>query len=1406
MRRGWLSARLVAGVVFLAALPHVRADLPASNAYVFQGAQVILEPGKVLDNAVVVVRGGVIEAVGIDVPVPFDALRIDATGMVLHAGLIDGGSGEGYDPGQRRSEAGPPPPVDVADTSYASMPPGNYRLLTPEFRVSEAARWDEKELEAWRLRGFTDRLVTPMGGILAGQSALFSLSGRPNRESLLADRVAQHLVFETSGREYPTTLMGMIAHVRQAFHDAEHLSQWRARFGERGKRGRPPPIDPTLDALAPILAREQRLAIAAETEEEIHRALALADELDVRPVVVGGREAWKLAAILKAKEIPVLLSLKLPPEPKLADAPGDGPDGSAETKHDARSPDNPIDVETPARARREIHRRWRRDLAGIKKLDEAGIAVGFRMAGLKPDEFSKSLETLSKRGGLSDETLLRLLTTGPARVLGVEDRLGAVAPGKLARLVVRKGMPHEKDSWVRQVLIDGRLYDYPLVDGKPPGAKEKAKLAFGAALARTEGPSEPSDAGTPRAEKGDEAEPPADPEPLAATTLAEGAEPEPACEIEADRRPSRRSGGNLLLRGATLLTAGPAGDLEGADIAIADGKIVAVGPRLRADPGTLTLDARGLVVMPGIIDSHSHMAISGGVNESSLSVTPEVRVRDVVNSRDVTIFRALAGGVTMARLLHGSANTIGGQDAVIKLKYGQPAAALVLEDAPAGVKFALGENVTRTRGRFPSSRLGVEAVLTRAFAEADDYRRARTARLEEAKAGVPTDPLRRDDRLEALARVLEGDLKIHCHCYRADEILMLLRVADRFGIKVQSLQHALEGYKVAPEIARHGASVSTFSDWWAYKWEAYDATPYNTALLRAAGVDVCLKSDSNELVRHMNQEAAKLLRYGGFTADQALETITLIPARLLGLAERVGSIEVGKDADLAVFHGHPLNTYARCVLTVIDGEIEFEDRGYWRTIGEDSRNERAAHEARELRPPGPALARADGPTPRLRVPLNESGTYAITGATVYPVDGSPIEKGAVIVAEGKIAAVGPDATIDIPAEATRVDGRGLCVYPGLIDAGTKVGLAEVDSAQETIDFMEEGEFQPDLRAASAVHPDSELIAVTRAGGVTTVVAMPTSGILSGQSALVNLAGWVPAEMVLVDPLALHVRLPSAPRFLEKAPKPFTGRGRLASERSRRLGELKSLFQLARHYHAAKDEALRRRLPPPVLQPRLEALGPYTRREKPVIFRADTTRDMKAALELASELGVRPILSGCRDAWKIAGELKAKDVPVIVGPILTECGASYDPYDAPFSNLAKLHAAGVRFCVQSDDTSNARNLPFHAAMAVAYGLPPEEGLRAITLYSARILGVENQLGSVTPGKVANLVLTDGDPLQAATNIVHLFLAGQPIEPTSKHTRLYERYARRLEEYRARPAGAPVEPAQEPAEPSPAAGQR
>src|SRR6516162_5045651 len=356
------------------------------------------------------------------------------------------------------------------------------------------------------------------------------------------------------------------------------------------------------------------------------------------------------------------------------------------------------------------------------------------------------------------------------------------------------------------------------------------------------------------------------------------------------------------------------------------------------EPGGATIiDAGGQYVIPGIIDCHSHIAVEGGINESSVSVSSMVNIRDVINPEDISIYRALAGGVTTANILHGSANSIGGQTLVLKMRWGKSALEMIFEGAVPGIKFALGENPKRAgnppggRGavstvpaRYPATRMGVEDAIREAFNEAKQYKAEWDAYDAAVARGESPIPPRKDLKLEPLREVLEGKRYVHAHCYRADEILMLLRVADDYGFKIRTLQHVLEGYKVAKEIVAHGAGASTFSDWWSYKMEAFDAIPYNAAIMQKKGVIVSLNSDDAELMRHLNSEAGKAMKYGGLSETEALAMVTLNPAKQLGIDNRVGSIEVGKDADLVIYDKFPLSDYAKVQKVLIDGQVYFD--------------------------------------------------------------------------------------------------------------------------------------------------------------------------------------------------------------------------------------------------------------------------------------------------------------------------------------------------------------------------------------------------------------------------------------------------------------------------------------------------
>lgn len=392
----------------------------------------------------------------------------------------------------------------------------------------------------------------------------------------------------------------------------------------------------------------------------------------------------------------------------------------------------------------------------------------------------------------------------------------------------------------------------------------------------------------------------------------------------------------VVVQNATVITV-TRGAFKGS-ILVKDGKIAEVGEKVLVPPGAQVIDAGGQYVMPGIIDAHSHIA-ADSINEGSVSVSSMVGIEDVLDPEDVGIYRALAGGVTTANILHGSANSIGGKCQVIKMRWGQDAEGILFEGAKPGIKFALGENPKRqgmpsgvgrrSQGtpdnlRYPGTRMGVEDVIRQAFNEAKQYQQAWKEYREKSARGEKVIPPPRDLKLEPLVEALEGKRLVHAHCYRADEILMLLRVADEFGFKIKTLQHVLEGYKVAKEIAAHGAGASTFSDWWAYKVEAYDAIPYNAAIMLKKGVLVSLNSDSGELMRRLNTEAAKTMKYGGLTENEALSLITINPARQLDLDNRIGSIEAGKDADLVIYDKHPLSSYAKVLKVLIDGQVYFD--------------------------------------------------------------------------------------------------------------------------------------------------------------------------------------------------------------------------------------------------------------------------------------------------------------------------------------------------------------------------------------------------------------------------------------------------------------------------------------------------
>ncbi|NNE65681.1 MAG: amidohydrolase family protein [Pyrinomonadaceae bacterium] len=386
---------------------------------------------------------------------------------------------------------------------------------------------------------------------------------------------------------------------------------------------------------------------------------------------------------------------------------------------------------------------------------------------------------------------------------------------------------------------------------------------------------------------------------------------------------AQRTSGDVLIRNATVMTAS-SGTKTNTDVLISNGKIARIGKNLKAG-NAKEIDATGKYVIPGIIDAHSH-AMLDAVNEFTYAVTSMARIRDVLDPTDVTIYRALAGGVTAANLMHGSANPIGGQNTVVKFRYGRSADEMVFEKAPPGIKFAMGENVKRARNipgvprRYPASRMGTLEVMRDAFVRAKDYKKS----WDNYRAGKTRVPPKKSEELDPIVEILEGKRLVHAHGYRSDEHLNLMRLADEFGFKISTLQHGLEAYKIAPEIKKYGAGVSIFVDFWGYKMEAYDTIPYNAYILWKNGVVVSINSDSGERIRRLNLDAAKTMKYGGVPEQEALKMITLNAAIQLGVDKYTGSIDVGKDADIGIWSGHPFSVYSHAEMTLVDGEVFFD--------------------------------------------------------------------------------------------------------------------------------------------------------------------------------------------------------------------------------------------------------------------------------------------------------------------------------------------------------------------------------------------------------------------------------------------------------------------------------------------------
>ena len=847
--------------------------------------------------------------------------------------------------------------------------------------------------------------------------------------------------------------------------------------------------------------------------------------------------------------------------------------------------------------------------------------------------------------------------------------------------------------------------------------------------------------------------------------------------------------GNLVIRNLDAIWTATGEVLRNSSIAVRDGIITGIGANVTVPAGAIEIDGRGLTAMPGIVDSHSHIGMGGGANEGTAPVVPEVRVIDDLDPSDWGLYQALSGGVTTAQILHGSSNPIGGQSAIIKTRWGlDHPHEMLLAGAPRTVKFALGENVTRKNAnnpqdRFPASRAGVEAVIVQAFTAAQEYRDAWAAYRRNPRS-MPVPP-RRDLRLETLVDIMEGRIRVQAHSYRSDEILMLMRAVEQFGFKVDVFTHVLEGYRVADEMARHGAAGSTFSDWWMYKLEVFDAIPYNATIMQRHGVLTSLNSDIPWLQSSLLYEMQKPVKYGGVTKEEALRMLTINPARQIHVDRMVGSLELGKQGDVVLLDGDPFNSFTRVEKTIVDGIVYYD-----RTAESEKRGEpvRQLAHAPQFEPmPAAPLPPVETvgewlPEPvsaehKMTDPLSDVAITAIVGGTVHPVSGPAIENGVVVMQNGRITYVGSAAQAAIPAGARRVDATGRHVWPGMIDPLTSLGLVDIESVNTARDDREVGQYNPHVRSLWSVNPFSEAIPVARANGVTSVLTIPGNGVVRGTASVIQLRGDTPERMEIEADNALVIDFPALEGNDWDEPK-------LAGED---VLELHEVLKRARLYAEAPSS---RRDPTaaweinsaPSDRALLEGMAPAMRGEVRTIFIADDEREIRTLLMMLDSFpNIRAVIGGGAQAFHVADELARRNIPVIVGTNFTPSEYRDDPVTSPWRNAAILHANGVKVSFTTsfspEGVSEVRNLPYAAARAVAYGMDRDEAYRSLTQTAAELLGLDSQLGTLEVGKRGDIIITNGDPLQILSHVERVFIAGQEMPVVSKHTELYRKFRAR-----------------------------
>lgn len=943
-----------------------------NSTYAFTHATIYKDAGTVLQGATMVIRKGRIVAVGTDVKAPQEAIVTDCKGKYIYPSFIDLYSDYGIAQPQR-------PPRDFnyySSVQFNSSEKGAYgwnQAIKSNVHASEIFSAEEAKAKSLRDMGFGVVLTHQKDGIARGTGALVSLAD--DKENLLLIRPKAAALFSfnkgTSTQSYPGSLMGSIALLRQTFLDGQWYKSKPATEG----------VNLSLDAWNDNLGLP-KIFDAGEKWNDL-RADRIGDEFGYQFIIKGGVNEYQRINEMKVSQAAFILPLNFPQTMDVEDP------------NDARF----IDLATL--------KHWEMAPTNPSAFEKAGILFSITADGAKDARQLYNNMRKALDNGLTEKAALDALTKNPAMMLGVYNETGSLEAGKLANFIITNGPLFNEKTTILQNWALGKKYvvkeDYP---ASAPGRYEvkiisgggdktfaaevrenntidiiakdtvKGKLTMNGKLVNI------SFAESKKAKRGyllsgmmysknewtgngvdssgnavrwaatyiDEVQAKAD-SAKRKMDVSQGTLTFPNMAYGFTTIPQQQT---YLLKNATVWTCEKEGVLQNTDVLLQNGKIAAVGKNLSA-AGATVIDATGKHITPGIIDEHSHIAVQT-INEGGQSVTSEVRIGDNLNPDDINIYRQLAGGVTTSHILHGSANTIGGQTQLIKLRWGANDEELKFKGADPFIKFALGENVKRTpaqqNNRFPDTRMGVQQVQMDAFTRAKEYRDA----LKKPNAKN----VRKDLELDALVEIMEGRRFITCHSYVQSEIVETMRMAEEFGFKVNTFTHILEGYKVADKMKAHGANASTFSDWWAYKLEVQDAIPYNAAIMSRAGLNVAINSDDAEMARRLNQEAAKSIKYGGMSEEDVLKMVTINPAMMMHIDKKVGSLKAGKDADVVIWNDTPVSVYAKAEKTFVDGILYFDkDRDM------QLRNEIAKERARLIRkmlddkrggsPAGPAL-------------------------------------------------------------------------------------------------------------------------------------------------------------------------------------------------------------------------------------------------------------------------------------------------------------------------------------------------------------------------------------------------------------------------------------------------------------------